>query len=182
MAFSSPPTGANDGSDAWSVTGVLYPVLLRSSVAAVAMSGSSAPVAINALMLTQIKLHQPPSPRRDRAANATCNGERSMLTKRATPSGAPLSTKTVLMLAVFTVSVGYGVVLPLLPYLIERLLGTGDGTAAVSRSAGLLTGLCMLALFLFAPTWGRISDRFGRRSILLIGLSTIIQQFRRSPP
>ena len=78
---------------------------------------------------------------------------------------------TVLMLAVFTVSVGYGVVLPLLPYLIERLLGTDDGTATVSRSTGLLTALYMLALFLFAPAWGRLSDRFGRRIILLIGLA-----------
>ena len=94
-----------------------------------------------------------------------------MLTKRPTPSGVPLSTMTVLMLAVFTVSVGYGVVLPLLPYLIERLLGTDDGTAAVSRSTGLLTALYMLALFLFAPAWGRLSDRFGRRIILLIGLA-----------
>ncbi len=93
-----------------------------------------------------------------------------MVTKRATPSGVPLSTMTVLMLAVFTVSVGYGVVLPLLPYLIERLLGTDDGTAAVSRSTGLLTALYMLALFLCAPAWGRMSDRFGRRIILLIGL------------
>ena len=59
----------------------------------------------------------------------------------------------VLMLAVFTVSVGYGVVLPLLPYLIERLLGTDDGTAAVSRSTGLLTALYMLACF--------CSPRFG---------------------
>ena len=59
----------------------------------------------------------------------------------------------VLMAAMFTVSVGYGVVLPLLPYLIERLLGTGSGTAAVSRSTGLLTGLYMIALFLFAPVW-----------------------------
>ena len=94
-----------------------------------------------------------------------------MLTKRPTPSGVPLSTMTVLMLAVFTVSVGYGVVLPLLPYLIERLLGTDDGTAAVSRSTGLLAALYMLALFLFAPAWGRLSDRFGRRIILLIGLA-----------
>ena len=36
----------------------------------------------------------------------------------------------VLMLSVFTVSIGYGVVLPLLPYLIERLLGT-DGDALI---------------------------------------------------
>ena len=78
---------------------------------------------------------------------------------------------TVLMLAVFTVSVGYGVVLPLLPYLIERLLGAGSGQAAVSQSTGLLTGLYMLALFFFAPAWGRLSDRYGRRIILLIGMA-----------
>lgn len=76
----------------------------------------------------------------------------------------------VLMLAVFTVSMGYGIVLPPLPYLIERLLGTGGDTAQVSRATGLLTGLYTLSLFLFAPVWGRLSDRYGRRIILLIGL------------
>lgn len=75
-----------------------------------------------------------------------------------------------LMLAVFTVSVGYGVVLPLLPYMIERLLGTQVGAAQVSRHTGLLTGTYTLALFLFAPIWGRASDRLGRRNILLVGL------------
>ena len=82
----------------------------------------------------------------------------------------PRATMAVLMLAVFTVSMGYGVVLPLLPYLIERLLGTGGDAAQVSRSTGLLTGLYTLSLFLFAPAWGRLSDRYGRRTILLIGL------------
>ncbi len=53
----------------------------------------------------------------------------------------------VLMLSVFTVSMGFGVVLPLLPYLIERLLGTGVDAAQVSRSTGLLTGLYTLSLF-----------------------------------
>ena len=75
-----------------------------------------------------------------------------------------------LMLAVFTVSIGYGVVLPLLPYLIERLLGAGVGAAQVSRHTGLLTGVYTLALFLFAPVWGRASDRLGRGNVLLIGL------------
>ena len=75
-----------------------------------------------------------------------------------------------LMLAVFTVSVGFGVVLPLLPFLIERLLGAGAGTAQVSRHTGFLTGVYTLALFLFAPVWGRLSDRLGRRSVLLAGL------------
>jgi MFS family permease len=89
---------------------------------------------------------------------------------RAASTGVPPSTMTVLMLSAFTVSMGFGVVLPLLPYLIERLLGTGVDAAQVSRSTGLLTGLYTLSLFLFAPAWGRMSDRYGRRRILLIGL------------
>jgi len=75
-----------------------------------------------------------------------------------------------LMLAVFTVSVGFGVVLPLLPYLIERLLGAGVEAAQISRHTGLLTAVYTLSLFLFAPTWGRLSDRRGARGVLLIGL------------
>ncbi len=90
--------------------------------------------------------------------------------KLASPSGVPLATMIALMLAVFTVSMGYGVVLPLLPYLIERLLGTGSDITQVSRSTGLLTAIYTLALFLFAPIWGRMSDLYGRRVILLAGL------------
>ncbi len=82
----------------------------------------------------------------------------------------PLNTMVVLMLSVFTVSMGYGVLLPLLPYLIERLLGSGGEVVDVSRSTGLSTALYLLALFVFAPLWGRLSDSYGRRSILLIGL------------
>ncbi len=80
------------------------------------------------------------------------------------------STMAALMLAVFTVSVGFGVVLPLLPYLIERLLGAGAKAAQVSRHTGLLTAVYTLSLFLFAPLWGRLSDRRGPRGVLLLGL------------
>ena len=75
-----------------------------------------------------------------------------------------------LMLAVFTVSVGFGVVLPLLPYFIERLLGAGVEAAQVARHTGLLTAVYTLSLFLFAPMWGRLSDRRGPRGVLLVGL------------
>ena len=80
------------------------------------------------------------------------------------------ATMVALMLAVFTVSLGFGVVLPLLPYLIERLLGVGVGAAQVSRHTGLLTAIYTLSLFLFAPMWGRLSDRRGPRGVLLVGL------------
>ena len=89
---------------------------------------------------------------------------------RAISTGIPPSTMAVLMLSVFTVSMGYGILLPLLPYLIERLLGTAGDVVQVSRATGLLTGLYTLSLFFFAPAWGWMSDRYGRRPILLIGL------------
>lgn len=75
-----------------------------------------------------------------------------------------------LMLAAFTVSVGYGIVLPLLPYLIERLIGEGVDPAQISLHTGLLTAVYTLAPFLFAPLWGRLADRYGPRRVLLVGL------------
>jgi MFS family permease len=80
------------------------------------------------------------------------------------------TTMATLMLAVFTVSIGFGIVLPLLPFLIERLLGVGVAAARVSRHTGLLTAVYTFSLFLFAPIWGRLSDRHGPRGVLLLGL------------
>ena len=92
------------------------------------------------------------------------------MTRGDATQDVPLSLMGVLMLSVFTVSMGFGVFLPLLPYLIERMLGAGGGLAQISRATGLLTALYTLSLFVFAPLWGRLSDRYGRRIILLIGL------------
>lgn len=89
----------------------------------------------------------------------------------ARPStGVPGTTMTALMLAVFTVSVGYGVVLPLLPFLVERFVGAAVTSSQVPRHTGLLTATYALALFLGAPFWGRLSDSYGRRNLLLIAL------------
>ncbi len=82
----------------------------------------------------------------------------------------PVATTAALMLSVFTVSVGFGIVLPLLPYLIERLLGAEGDAALVSQHTGLLTAVYTLSLFLFAPMWGRLSDQRGPRGVLLVGL------------
>lgn len=84
--------------------------------------------------------------------------------------GGRAFTLPMLMAAVFTVSVGYGVVLPRLPRLIERLLGAGADAAQVSWHTGLLTAVYTAALFLFAPLWGRLADRRGPRGVLLLGL------------
>lgn len=76
-----------------------------------------------------------------------------------------------LMLTVFTVSVGYGVTLPLLPYSLQRIIGSAGTTVLISRHTGLLAAIYLLTLVLFAPLWGRISDEVGRRTVLLIGLT-----------
>lgn len=75
----------------------------------------------------------------------------------------------VLLLSVSTVAAGYGIVLPILPLMLQAIDGP-NATAAVARHTGLLTALHALALFLFAPLWGWLSDRQGRRPILIIGL------------
>ncbi|OGT57300.1 MAG: MFS transporter [Gammaproteobacteria bacterium RIFCSPHIGHO2_12_FULL_63_22] len=82
----------------------------------------------------------------------------------------PRGTVATLLIAVFTVSVGFGIVLPLLPFLIEGLLGADANVTQVSRHTGYLTAVYTLALFLFAPMWGRLSDRRGPRGVLLVGL------------
>lgn len=84
----------------------------------------------------------------------------------------PLSWRALsaLLLAMFAITVGYGIVLPILPFLIERLAGTADATT-LSWHTGLLTGTYILAIFLFAPLWGMVSDRWARRPVILLGLT-----------
>ena len=83
---------------------------------------------------------------------------------RAFGRGAVLA----LLLGAFVVALAYGVALPILPYLLERKLGPAG---AVAWHTGLLSATYMFALFLFAPLWGRISDRWQRRGVLLLGLA-----------
>lgn len=73
-----------------------------------------------------------------------------------------------LLLAAFIVSLAYGVALPILPFLLERRLGPG---ADIGWHTGLLTGTYTFALFLFAPIWGRVSDRWQRRGVIVVGLA-----------
>jgi DHA1 family tetracycline resistance protein-like MFS transporter len=63
---------------------------------------------------------------------------------------------------------GIGLVVPILPKLIESLAGGGVDRA--SYLYGWLTGLYALMQFLFAPILGNLSDRFGRRTVILFSL------------
>lgn len=60
---------------------------------------------------------------------------------------------------------GLGIIIPVLPKLIETLIH-GDLSQA-SRYAGLLTLAYAVMQFIFAPVLGNLSDKFGRRPVLL---------------
>ena len=63
---------------------------------------------------------------------------------------------------------GIGIVVPILPKLVENLSGADIDVAAYLY--GLLAMLYALMQFLFAPFLGSLSDRFGRRPVILISL------------
>jgi MFS family permease len=58
---------------------------------------------------------------------------------------------------------GFGIVLPLLPRYAHELNASG-------AQIGLLFASFSAMQFLFTPLWGRLSDRYGRRPLILLGL------------
>ena len=60
--------------------------------------------------------------------------------------------------------IGFAMVLPLLPFYAEALHAT-------PKTIGWIIASFSIAQLLSAPLWGRVSDRYGRRPALLIGLT-----------
>lgn len=88
----------------------------------------------------------------------TSNDRQTAVTRS---SKAPL---LIIFLTVFIDLLGFGIVLPLLPRYAKSFSATG-------LQLGLLMASFSIMQFLFAPIWGRISDRVGRRPILILGLA-----------
>ncbi|PFG62771.1 DHA1 family tetracycline resistance protein-like MFS transporter [Thioclava sp. ES.031] len=72
------------------------------------------------------------------------------------------------LIAVFLDMVGFGLIIPVLPSLIADV-GHVD-LAQASRIGGWMFAAFSLAQFLFAPLMGNLSDRFGRRPLLLLAI------------
>ena len=68
-----------------------------------------------------------------------------------------------LFLAVLVDLIGFGIVLPLLPLYAE-------GFGASGFQVGLLVAVYSLVQLVMAPLWGRLSDRIGRRPVVVLGL------------
>jgi DHA1 family tetracycline resistance protein-like MFS transporter len=78
----------------------------------------------------------------------------------ATPGNA---SRFILLATVFFDLLGFGIVIPFLPMYAERLqIGAG--------AIGVLFAAYSIMQFVFAPILGRISDRIGRRPIIMLGL------------
>ena len=71
----------------------------------------------------------------------------------------------VIFITVFIDLIGFGIVIPVLPYYAE---GTRFG--ATPREVGLLFASYSVMQLFFAPVLGRLSDKYGRRPVLLFSL------------
>lgn len=80
--------------------------------------------------------------------------------------------KIILLCGVFLVMTGLGITLPVLPFYIEKLLLSGSiSSDKVSLHVGLITGSFPLTQFLFSSYLGSLSDKIGRRPLILAGIA-----------
>ena len=88
------------------------------------------------------------------------------LRRAAGPRAAVFVFVTVLIDAM-----GIGIIIPVMPDLIRELTGLPLGAAALW--GGYLSFVYALMQFVFGPTLGNLSDRFGRRPVLLVSLCAL---------
>ena len=95
--------------------------------------------------------------------------ESNMADKPAS-SSPKLSVQTmiVLILIAFLSSTGLTIIFPVLPFLVGKYISNPDDLASV---VGWLSSTYAIGQFIAAPALGILSDRFGRRPILLICLT-----------
>jgi len=90
----------------------------------------------------------------------------------ATPgAAAPRAALLIVFLTVFIDLLGFGIVLPVMPRQAAPYLSAlGLAPIGVGAMIGVLFSVFSLMQFLFSPLWGRLSDRVGRRPMLLLSL------------
>ena len=96
----------------------------------------------------------------------------------------------VVLLTVFLDMVGFSILFPIFPQMLDHYLALegqdsaigslarklsevagGDANAVQTLFGGLLGSIYSVLQFLFAPIWGGLSDRIGRRSTLVVTLT-----------
>ena len=69
----------------------------------------------------------------------------------------------ILFITLVIMMMGFGIIIPILPDLVVKYGGSG-------LAMGLLMAIFSAMQFLFSPMWGSLSDRFGRKPILMLGV------------
>jgi DHA1 family tetracycline resistance protein-like MFS transporter len=78
---------------------------------------------------------------------------------------------TFILITIALDTIGFGMIAPVMPELIREV--TGEGLAEAARYGGYLMFLFAGVQFFAAPLLGNLSDRFGRRSVLLVSLAAL---------
>ncbi|MEH6905943.1 MFS transporter [Neobacillus drentensis] len=74
------------------------------------------------------------------------------------------SALPILFVVMFLVMVGFGIIIPVLPFYAEEI-------GANPTELGLLMAVYSLMQLIFAPMWGHVSDRIGRKPVMMIGIA-----------
>lgn len=69
----------------------------------------------------------------------------------------------IIFFALIVVMLGFGIIIPILPFYVEHLGGSG-------KDLGLLMAIYSIMQFIFSPVWGSLSDHYGRKPILILGI------------
>lgn len=72
-------------------------------------------------------------------------------------------------------AIGYGLIMPVMPDLIREV--TGEDLSHAALWGGLLTGGFAVMQFLFGPVIGNLSDRYGRKAVLLLSLGMLAADY-----
>ncbi len=76
----------------------------------------------------------------------------------------------VLFVSLVIIMLGFGMIVPIIPFYVTHFGASG-------RALGALMAVYSIMQFLFAPVWGRLSDRIGRKPVLLIGVTGFALSF-----
>jgi len=101
---------------------------------------------------------------------ATIKRQEARSSHRRRLHGLFTSPSFLMALTIFLDFTGFGLILPLLPFWAERL-------GADARAIGLLITVYALAQLLFTPVLGSLSDRYGRRPIIITSLLIEVAAF-----